>query len=209
MQCNKVLSTGCISVRVAGGCLQGPGQDRAPSIPGSNRPGACRGPGRAGPRRWARHGSGAEPGAESRAGPRPRDRDGQPRAEEPLPTGQGHGTWRLLGDGSEGLCRNHRPARRAGHLGLAGAGKWCPEALAGRDGAVPKHTGWEPKSRGMVWVLALLPTASASHEPGGARVPPVAAPLERGRQEPPVPGPGSTWVLPACECCCRLNWKNK
>lgn len=58
-------------------------------------------------------------------------------------------------------------------------------------------------------MLALLSTSSAGHKPGSTCIPPAATALERGRQEPPTPTPSSARVLPACECCCWLNWKNK
>lgn len=95
--------------------------------------------------------------------------------------------------------------------GPAGAGKSCPEALRGSGGG---------------WSCAETPAGSQSHlgrrgcwrscqgplpamspvVPASLRQPP---PPERGRQEPPAPGPGSARVSPTCECCCRLNWKNK
>lgn len=87
-------------------------------------PGACGGPGRAGPRHWA---SGS------------REQSGT------TVLGWGHGAWRLLGDGSEGLCRTQRLTR---HQGLAGAGKWCPEALRGG---------------GRGWSCAETPSGSQSH----------------------------------------------
>lgn len=109
-QCNKVLSTGRVSVRAAG----------AP----------CRAQSRAGARHWARPGSRASGS---------REQSGTTVLE------WGHGAWRLLGNGSEGLCRAQRLTR---HRGLAGAGKWCPEALRGGGGG---------------WSCAETPSGSQSH----------------------------------------------
>lgn len=88
------------------------------------------GPSRAGPTHWARPGSRAS---------------GRREQSGTTVLGWGHGAWRLLGDGSEGLCRTQRLTR---HQGLAGAGKWCPEALWGGGGG---------------WSFAKTPSGSQSH----------------------------------------------
>lgn len=112
------------------------------------------------------------------------------------------GCWGMAVKGSAGPSAS--PGTRGWLEQVSGALRPCGVAVG--DGAVPKHHLGAKVTRDGVGAST---PASALCQPRVQRCPHPSnsCPPERGQQEPTAPG--STQVLPACECCCQLNWKNK